>query len=96
MVMKEKLESIIKRIIFKKYSSLYDVNIEEVKNNSFFCYFKSDECLEPKKQMEIDTEVKMLFSILSVPTKSFHKPSIRCFIDCGEGYEFKYTQGYFH
>jgi hypothetical protein len=48
--------------------------------------------------MEIDTEVKTLFKMLS-PDKSINKePIISCFFDCGdgEGFNFSSEYGYKH
>jgi hypothetical protein len=102
-IMEKQIELVIKSIIFKKYSSLYEVNVYDMmdnyksfKNQSFVCKFKSDECLSMEEQMEIDTEVKFLFSMLGPQTNSFRKPSIQCFFDCGKGYEFQSTYGYNH
>jgi len=101
--MEEKLESVIKSIIFKKYPSLYEVSISDLmekydnwRNTRFVCKFKSDECLSMKEQMEIDTEVKFLFSMLGPQGNSFRKPSIQCYFDCGDGYEFQSSYGYNH
>jgi hypothetical protein len=101
--MENQIESVIKSILFKKYPSLYEVKIkdlmgyyEPLRNKTFVCNFKSDECLSTKEQMEIDTEVKFLFSMLGPQSNSFSKPSIQCFFDCGEGYEFHSEYGYKH
>jgi hypothetical protein len=101
--MEEQLEIIIKKIIFKKFPSLFRVSVKDlmgdwysVSKTSYICRFDSDECLSSKEQMEIDTEVKLLFTMVNVPTKSFRKPSIFCFFDCGQGYEFHSEYGYKH
>jgi hypothetical protein len=101
--MEKQIESVIKSIIFKKFPTLYEVNVydmmdnyESFKNQSFVCKFKSDECLSMEEQMEIDSEVKFLFNMLGPQTNSFRKPSIKCFFDCGEGYEFQSAYGYNH
>ena len=101
--MEEQLEIIIKKIIFKKYPSLFEVRIkdlmsdmESLSKSSYICSFDSDECLSSKEQMEIDTEVKLLFTMVNEPTNSFRKPSIKCFFDCGQGYEFESEYGYKH
>jgi hypothetical protein len=102
-IMKREIESVVKLIIFKKYPSLYEVKVEDLmeshesfRNQSFVCKIKSDECLSMKEQMEIDTEVKFLFSMLGPKSNSFRKPSIQCFFDCGDGYEFQSSYGYNH
>lgn len=104
--MEKSLESLIRKIIFKKYPFLTDV---EVRNrysdlfrkhdsllHSYTCNFTSEECLSEKEHMEIDTEVKSLFKMLSPESSGFRKPEILCFFDCGEGYEFKMSYGYKH
>jgi len=98
------IENIIRRIIFKKYPFLTNVSVEDkfedlpnltfMLGKSYVCYFKSDECLSEKEHMEIDTEVKNLFRMLSFD--DFKNPEISCFFDCGEGYEFKKSLGYDH
>ena len=102
-IMEKQIELVIKSIIFKKFPTLYEVNVydmmdnyESFKNQSFVCKFKSDECLSMEEQMEIDSEVKFLFNMLGPQTNSFRKPSIQCFFDCGEGYEFQSAYGYNH
>jgi len=95
-IMEKQIELVIKSIIFKKYSSLYEVNVYDMMDNYKSVFFKSDECLSMEEQMEIDTEVKFLFSMLGPQTNSFRKPSIQCFFDCGKGYEFQSTYGYNH
>jgi len=103
--MVEQLESLIRKIIFKKYPLLTNVSIEDMYGDfsltsmlgsSFMCKFKSEECLSEKEHMEIDTEVKTLFEMLSPDSSDFRIPSIRCFFDCGDGYEFKMSYGYKH
>jgi len=101
--MEEQIEIIINKIIFKKFPSLLRVSVKDLMGDyvhaspsSYICRFDSDECLSSKEQMEIDTEVKLLFTMVNVPTKSFRKPSIQCFFNCGQGYEFKSEYGYKH
>ena len=101
--MEEQIELIIKKIIFKKFPSLLRVSVkdlmgdmESLSKTSYICRFDSDECLSSKEQMEIDTEVKLLFTMVNVPTNSFRKPSIQCFFNCGDGYEFHGEYGYKH
>ena len=104
--MEKNLESLIETIIFKKYPSLYEVSISDLMgeyeswhNHQYICKFKSDECLSMEEQMDIDTEVKLLFTMTGPQQTSdfsFRKPSIQCFFDCGNGYEFQSSQGYKH
>ena len=104
--MEESLEKLIRKVLFKKYPFLTDVLIEDgfsdLPNLSFMlgenyvCRFNSDKCLSSEEQMDIDTEVKHFFTMLSPISKNTRKPSISCFFDCGEGFEFKMSQGYNH
>jgi len=96
----KKLEDLIEKIVFKSFPSLYEVEVEDMmkeyssfSGKTYVCRIKSNECLEPNDQMEIDTEVKFLLSML-IPDNKFRKPSINCFFDCGNGYEFQSTYGY--
>ena len=98
--MEEKLEILIRQIIFEQYPSLYEVEVEDhmkemesFAGTSYICRLKSDKCLEPKEQMEIDTEVKFLFSMLGPQTNSFRKPSIQCFLIVGKVMNFKALTG---
>ena len=103
-IMEKNLESLIRTIIFKKYPSLYEVSISDLmgeydnwRNTRFICKFKSDECLSMEEQMDIDSEVKLLFTMTgSQQTSVFKKPSIQCYFDCGKGYEFQSSHGYIH
>lgn len=95
-------------IIFKKYPSLTKVQVNDLfrlrdysptfLNKSYTCKFKSDECLSTEEQMDIDTEVKTIFKMLSPDSQLFsvNEPSISCYFDCGKGYEFKMYHGYKH
>ena len=105
--MEELLENVVRKLIFKKYPYLYEVKVEDsfsdVPNLKFMvgseyaCYLKSEECLPAKKQMEINDEIKTIFSMLAPPTNRFGKePNVSCFFDCGEGYEFHSEPGYNH
>jgi hypothetical protein len=48
--------------------------------------------------MEIDTDVKSLFEMLSPNKKMNKEPRISCFFDCGdgEGFNFSAEYGYKH
>jgi hypothetical protein len=104
--MEELLENVVRKLIFKKYPYLYDVKVEDRFNDipnlkfmvgsEYACYLKSEECLPAKKQMEIDTEVKLLFEMLSPLKKYGRVPNVSCYFDCGEGYEFHSEPGYNH
>ena len=66
-------------------------------SHQYICKFKSDECLSTEEQMEIDTEVKLLFTMTTPQqTSVFKKPTIQCYFDCGNGYEFHSNRGYNH
>ena len=60
--------------------------------------FTTSECLSSKKQMEIDTEIKTLFKMLSPDKKINKEPKISAFFDCGdgEGFTFESDYGYKH
>ena len=106
--MEEKLENLIRKVIFKKYPILeyvqvvdeYDdiSNLKFMLSSSWICRLKSEECLSEQQHMEIDTEVKTLFSMLAVPDHNGIKPTIKCFFKCDEddGYYFKMTRDYSH
>jgi hypothetical protein len=74
--MEKILENVIRKLIFKKYPFLYDVNVKDLFGDikgypsllgtSFICNLKSKECLESSKQEEIDTEIKTLFKIIHI------------------------------
>ena len=100
--MEERLEMVIRKVIFKKFPSLYEIEVTgqptifDNDETSYICKIKSEECLSMDEQMEIDTEAKLIFLMLKGPTNSFRKPSVRCFFDCGKGYEFQSSYGYNH
>jgi flavodoxin len=75
-----------------------DDNIESWLGNNYVVDFYTSECLSTKKQMEIDTDVKSLFEMLSPNKKMNKKPRISCFFDCGdgEGFNFSAEYGYKH
>ena len=104
--MEEQLEKLIRRLIFKKYPYLYDVEIEDLFSDlpnlsnlmgtNYVCRFKSEECLDSKIHMEIDREVKLYFEMLAPIKKNIRDPDVACYFDCGNGYEFHSTPGYNH
>lgn len=105
--MEEQLERVIRILIFKKYPYLYEVEVKDpflgissmstFYGSSYHCYFKTEECLSTKKQMEIDKEVKLIFFLLAPPNNKFNlTPKVSCFFDCGNGYEFSMEPGYSH
>ena len=102
--MEEQLERLIRKLIFKKYPYLYDVEIEDLFGDTpnlvsfmganYICRFKSKKCLDSKIQVEIDREVKLYFEMLAPVKKTFHDPNVNCYFDCGDGYEFHSTPDY--
>jgi hypothetical protein len=44
--------------------------------------------------MEIDTEIKTLFKMLSPDKKKHHDPKISSFFDCGDGQGFVFNSEY--
>lgn len=102
------IKTVIKKLIMRQYPELTefevrdlfaDDNIESWLGTNYVVDFYTSECLTSKKQMEIDTEVKTLFKMLS-PNKSIYdeSPEISCFFDCGdgEGFVFNAEYGYKH
>jgi hypothetical protein len=102
------IETVIKKLIIPQYPELTefevrdlfaDENMELFLGYSYVVDFYTSECLSTKKQMEIDSEVKTLFKMLS-PDKSHlvKLPEISCFFDCGdgEGFVFNAEYGYKH
>ena len=75
-----------------------DDNLESWVGNNYVVDFYTSECLSTKKQMEIDTDVKSLFKMLSPNKKMNNEPTISCFFDCGdgEGFNFSAEYGYKH
>jgi hypothetical protein len=105
--MEKIFELLVKKIIFKKYPYLKKVNVrdmfedvdrmESFKGTSYQCLLDTEECLSSKLQMEIDKEIKTLFSMVGFERKDGHKsPTISCMFNCGDGYEFHSTPGYNH
>jgi hypothetical protein len=103
--MEKKIELVIKKILFKKYPYLTDVNVEDAhlygkKSHMGYvyeCYFKTDRCLTEQECMEIDTEVKTFYKMISPISNRYDEiKRIYCFFDCGDGngYQFKSTLEY--
>lgn len=101
------LHTIIKKLVMRNYPELTefevrdlfaDDNIESWLGNNYVVDFYTSECLSTKKQMEIDTDVKSLFEMLSPNKKMNKEPRISCFFDCGdgEGFNFSAEYGYKH
>jgi hypothetical protein len=102
------IKTVIKKLIMRQYPELTefevrdlfaDDNIESWLGTNYVVDFYTSECLTSKKQMEIDTEVKTLFKMLSPDKTHLVKlPEISCFFDCGdgEGFVFNAEYGYKH
>jgi len=110
-----KIEKVINRIIIPQHPELTEFEVKDLFDDmydsgtplgqqmlgrQYVVEFITSECLDSKKQMEIDTEVKSLFMMLSPSVNTLHNktPKISCFFDCedGEGYRFSAEYGYFH
>ena len=103
------LHTIIKKLVMRNYPELTEfevrdlfandsLNIESWLGHNYVVDFYTSECLSTKKQMEIDTDVKSVFEMLSPNKKMNKKPEISCFFDCGdgEGFNFSSEYGYKH
>ena len=107
----QKIENVLRRIVIPKYPFITEFEVKDLfvddawKPSMLGKYYVVDittsECLDSNKQMEIDTEIKSLFLMLS-PTNpnpfSLETPTISCFFDCGdgEGFNFHSSYGYKH
>ena len=100
----EKIERVVNKIIMPKYPELTDVKVSDLFEGSEFPHFLgtryvvefiTSECLDSSIMVEIDSEIKSLFTMMSAGDKS---PKISCFFDCedGEGYIFNAPYGYNH
>ena len=98
------LHTIIKKLVMRNYPELTefevrdlfaDDNIESWLGNNYVVDFYTSECLSTKKQMEIDSEVKTLFKMLSPDKKMYNKePKVSSFFDCGDGQGFVFSSEY--
>lgn len=108
--MKETIKNIIESIIVKKFPEIVSVDevddisdtygLENLEHN-YHISLTTSECLSSKKMMDIDSEVKTLFSMLGLKNSnpfSYKSPNIKCFFDCGdgEGYRFSSHYAYIH
>lgn len=101
----QKIENVLRRIVIPKYSVITEFEVKDLFADdtwkpSFLGKFyvvdiTTSECLDSNKQMEIDTEIKNLFLMLS-PTipNSVVTPKISCFFDCGDGQGFIFNSSY--
>jgi hypothetical protein len=101
------IETVIKKLIMPQYPELIKFEVQDLFADEIIDYwletsytveFETSECLDSKKQMEIDTDVKSLFKMLSPDKKLNRDPEISCFFDCGdgEGFNFSAEYGYKH
>ena len=97
--MEKKIELLIRKILFKKYPYLTDVNVEDanlyVKKSQmgyvYECYFKTDKCLDEQECMEIDSDVKSLYKMVSPIRNRYDEiKRIYSFFDCGDGNGYKF------
>ena len=106
----QKIENVIRRIVTPKYPFITEFEVKDLFSDMYdftpsmlgkiyAVDITTSECLDSNKQMEIDTEIKNLFLMLS-PTipNSVVTPQISCFFDCGdgEGFIFNSSYGYKH
>ena len=102
-----KIKNVIEHLIMPRYPELTKFEVRDLFADEIIDYwletssiveFETSECLNPKKQMEIDTDVKSLFKMLSPDKKLNRDPEISCFFDCGDGkgYDFNCEYGYNH
>lgn len=106
----DRIKNVIEKLIVPKYPEIISIdNIEDSSEtlglenleHNYHVSITTSECLDIKKMMEINFEVKTLFKMLGIESKnpfSFKEPSIRCFFDCGdgEGYIYKADYGKFN
>ena len=89
------LETVIKKLIIPQYPELTEFEVQDLfadeyieswLGNNYVVDFYTSECLSTKKQMEIDSEVKTLFKMLSPDKQMYNKePKVSSFFDCGDG-----------
>ena len=103
----ESYENIIRKVIFRKYPVLSDVVIEDeyegfgnvrwFVGESYKVLYKTDECLDEELQKQIDKETKLLIKYFPNQDNPFSQGAdVKCYFDCGEGYEFRGSLNYKH
>lgn len=106
----DNLKRVIDKIILPKYSNLVDVRVsdlfedygqfkhqEHLLGSTFSVEFTTDKCLDVNEMVEIDTEVKTLFKMLSPENLnpfSIREPKVSCYFDCGDGQGFIFSAPY--
>ena len=114
MTREEKIQHLIEKVILKKFPFLINVEVSDLfygdthfdfmGGYSYVANFETDKCLSTEEMEMVDTEVKVLFRMMSITSKGetnrFLKKEaeIRCFFDCGdgEGFNFNGSFGYKH
>lgn len=104
--MKERIKNIIESLILKKFTEVVSVDavddiseeygLEHLEHN-YHVSLTTSKCLSSKEMMDIDTEVKTLFSMLGLQSNnpfSFKRPNIKCFFDCGDGEGYRFSSHY--
>jgi len=101
--MKERIKNVIESLIVRKYPEIISIdNVEDISESlglenlehNYHVSMTTSECLDTKKMMEINFEVKTLFKMLGLTNSnpfSFKEPSIKCFFDCGNGEGYRYN-----
>ena len=106
-----KIEKVINKIIIPQHPELSQFEVkdlfedmydsgtplgQQMLGRQYVVEFITSECLDAKKQMEIDTEVKSLFVMLSPDVNTLHQktPKISCFFDCEDGEGFVFNSEY--
>lgn len=110
----DKLTRVINKLILPKYTNLIDVRVsdlfgdyaqfkhqEHLLGSTYSVEFVTDKCLDQNEMVEIDSEVKSLFKMLSpenLNPLSNREPKVSCYFDCGdgEGFVFSAPYGYKH
>jgi hypothetical protein len=111
MAREEKIQHLIEKVILKKFPFLVNVEVVDLFNGdtyfdfmggySYVANFETDKCLSTEEMEMVDTEVKVLFRMMSIVNKNQinkKETEIRCFFDCGdgEGFNFSGSLGYQH
>jgi hypothetical protein len=108
--MEDKIKYMIERLIMKQYpvitgvAGVSDVFSNLGKAHSSFLGWKytvdlyTSECLDSKTMMEIDTEIKNIFKMMSASPNyvldGIKSPTISAFFDCGDGQGFQFASSY--
>ena len=97
------LKTVIKKLIIPQYPELTEFEVKDLWEGggydswlglNYTVDITTSECLSSKKQMEIDTEIKTLFKMLSPDKKKYKELKISSFFDCGDGQGFVFSSEY--